>query len=220
MPPIITSRILIMSTRLKTKIKIQCFSIDRMKLLFAAILLFGFVPEIRSQNISFFREKIKIIVQDSVCTVEGTYYFKNDSGEKIRKPLLYPFFVNDSMPCPEQAEVINFFDNKQIPFIKAKNAVSFHITLAPKSIAAYKVIYKQKTPFKMMRYILTTTKRWGRPFQIAEYEIQIPKKLKLIRSTINNLSKTVSGRWKKYYIRLEDFMPQKDLVIRWRRQNR
>ena len=110
-----------------------------------------------AQNLQFFRERSELDVRDTTCTVNGYYYFKNKSGKAINHTLYYPFVVNDFLPYPDSLSVRNYFNQRMIDFQKTKNAIRFPVSIPAKSIMAFKVTYRQKTPTRRMEYILTTT---------------------------------------------------------------
>jgi len=189
------------------------------KFRFRYLFIFLLVSLSFTQDLRFFRENIEMTVQDTACTLSGVYYFKNLS-DKVKKALLYyPFVINDSLPYPDKIQVSDFFNKHILPFSKTPKAVRFTIRLDPRSIRAYKVEYRQKTAFKKMEYILTTTRFWGRPFQIAEYSVLIPDTLKLIFSSFKKFNKSLVNGQRKYYIRLNRFFPHKNFIIEWKRES-
>ena len=183
-----------------------------LKILLFILLFFSIMP---AQNLQFFRERIELNVNGATCTVNGFYYFKNESGKAVKHTLYYPFVVNDSLPYPDSISVSNYFNQKSIGFQKTKEAIRFSVSVPAKSIMAYKVTYRQQTPARKMEYILTTTKFWGKPFQIAEYLIILPDSLTLTFSSLKNLKKLVVNGKVQHYIRLENYLPGKNFIIKW-----
>ncbi len=187
------------------------------KLIFIiCIPLMFFALPAHSQVVQFFREKIDIEVRDSAAVVTGTYYFKNISGREVNVPLYYPFVVNDSLPPPDRVAVTDMVQKKAVPFFAANKGVRFFIRLPAKSIRIYRVAYRQSTPYRMMEYILTTTRAWGRTLQSAEYMVILPQTLTLTDSSLPFRQKSLDTPFDFYYYNITNFLPHKNFHIRWR----
>lgn len=190
------------------------------KNIFLFLLLIFISTNLSSQNLQFFRERIELDVEDTTCTVNGYYYFKNESGKAVKLTLYYPFIINDSLPYPDSISVSNYFNQQTIGFQKTKDAIRFPVSIPAKSIMAYKVTYRQQTPARKMEYILTTTKFWGKPFQVAEYLVILPDSLGLTFSSLRYFKKSFVNGQTHHYIRLENYLPGKNFIIKWERKKR
>jgi hypothetical protein len=80
------------------------------------------------------------------------------------------------------------------------------------------VNYRQKLAGSSARYILTTTRSWGRPLEEAEFFIELPHDLEIVSLSYSGFEKW-SGEGKVVsHMRKEDFMPDADLVVNWRKK--
>jgi len=143
------------------------------------IIFFCLFNQVFPQSVRFFRERIDIIVNGENCYLEGTYYFANNGLRSVRHVLYYPFFINENIPFPDSMAVCNLVTGEKIKFHKSTEGIRFPIEINPNDTSVYKVIYQQKTPANKFRYILTTTKKWGKPFEIAEYSIKLLEKYEI-----------------------------------------
>jgi hypothetical protein len=64
-------------------------------------------------------------------------------------------------------------------------------------------------------YIVTTTREWRRPIELAEFEFRIPSALDSVHLSFEPDTRTVVGDTVVYYMRRTDFMPDEDLVVTW-----
>lgn len=177
-------------------------------LIFTTLALF-------SQPIDFFQEEIDINVNDNNCAVTGKYYFKNVSSKGIKKSLYYPFFIDTNSLYPDSIVVTDFVRNKNIKFKKLEKGVSFSIYIESKSISIIEVFYKQKTLSNKMEYILTTTKFWGKPLELAKFNIKLPKKYKLEYISYKQDENLEQKEHNIYKITKKDFLPEENLIIKW-----
>ncbi len=179
------------------------------------IILIFITSRLFSQSIDFFQEEIDINVNDNNCTVTGKYYFKNLSSKGIKKSLYYPFFIDTNSLYPDSITVIDFAKNENIDFRKSKKGVFFSVFVEPKSVSIIEVFYKQKTLSNKMEYILTTTKVWGKPLEFAKFKIKIPKKYKLKHISYKYDKNLEQKEHNIYKITKKDFLPEKNLIIKW-----
>ncbi|MBI4810720.1 MAG: hypothetical protein HY800_04630 [Ignavibacteriales bacterium] len=165
----------------------------------------------------FIRERIEIHVQDNNCCLKGQYYFTNNTSTILQRTVYYPFIVSEALPFPDSIVVNDMGNCKTLPFLKSRSGILFSISIPPKTTNMYEVMYFQRTLDYFMEYILTTTHQWGKPLMRGEYVVDIPSKYKL---------KYISMRYDReedhdgdisYIIHRENFMPEKNLIIRWER---
>jgi len=186
--------------------------------IFIFVLLF--ICPAHSQTLQFFRETIDIDVGERAAVVSGTYFFKNPGHQNIHVPLYYPFVVNDSLPMPDSVAVFDLIQKKELPVTPVPQGVRFYIYLPAKSIRIYRVVYRQATPYHMMEYILTTTKKWGRALQSAEYTVTLPQNYTLRDSSLPFRRKSLDTPGTFYYYKINNFLPHKNFHIRWRKQTK
>ncbi|HGY56785.1 MAG TPA: hypothetical protein ENK44_13850 [Caldithrix abyssi] len=192
-----------------------------MKILFALLCIGGIFSKpfmLAAQPVDFFRENIEIDISDTICTVTGTYYFRNPSSRSLNIPVLYPIVINNRLPIfPEYISVKSVSGNKEIPFSRQKQAIRFNLSCPGQSIIIFQVSYRQRTPFGYMEYILTTTKNWGRALEYAEYNIRLPANLRLQHLSLKTDRITNFGDFTLYYTKKTSFLPAKNIIIKWER---
>lgn len=167
------------------------------------------------QSIQFFREKIVMEISESDCHLKGIYYLKNETDKPTTKNLFYPFIINERLPYPDSVKVIDFVSNETIDFLDSKKGVYFTVHIPKLSIKIFQVDYYQKTLLNEMEYILTTTKFWGKPFDIAEYEIIIPANYKIKYLSMDFTDKKVENNKHILYLMKRNFMPEKNFFVKW-----
>lgn len=202
-------------------------------------LVFPLFLSLHAQPLQFARERIEVEVLGEECTLTGTYYFCK-TGPPIRQPLIveepdsasspfnitlyYPFVVTPELPFPDSIQVTDLRSGRPVQFIESDHGVYFPVSIPPRDTAIYRVRYRQKTPSAKMEYILTSTQKWNRPLQSADFIIRIPQQYQLIslspafdRAAPGSTGEK-NGPGMIYFIHRENFMPQSNLTIQWERK--
>ncbi|MBD3168516.1 MAG: hypothetical protein GF307_03465 [candidate division Zixibacteria bacterium] len=171
------------------------------------------------QPVEFYREKIIMRIDEDYVHITGIYYFRNNKSQKIRFPLVYPFPIDETHTEPDS--IIMRFRNggneNDIDFRESPRgkSIACRLPLMPGDDNVMTVIYRQKLKGNEARYILTTTAAWGKPFELAEYEIFIPDDFEDVDInypfTIDNKDEAL----KKFTYKRSNFMPDRDLVVKW-----
>ncbi len=166
----------------------------------------------------FYREKINITVKDSIAVVEGYYYFFNNNVDDIKIALAYPFLVNDDLKFPCAIIVFDNTHKNKMPYRKREKSISFPMLISALDSTIILINYTQECTNRNFEYILTSTKYWGKPLELAEFTIEIDNSLKLIShsydfdSTYQEYDKTY------YYFKRENFFPDENIYLRWERR--
>lgn len=170
-----------------------------------------------SQTPLFASEKIEIAVNDGYYEICGDYFFRNLHSTPIKKNLFYPFAIDSNLNYPDSILVINQ-KNEKISFARIKNGIYFPIEIPPKKTISYGVIYTQNTTNNKAEYILTTTQKWGRALDKANFIIKIPIEFELKSLSYHFDSKEKVNDFIVYKFHKENFMPKKNLVVEWARR--
>jgi hypothetical protein len=200
----------------KTEIVIFIISI-----IFIAGCCFG-QDEINPRPVSlidFFKEEITLSVSDSVASVNGLYYFRNNSEHEGKMPIVFPFYADSASLFPDtiNAYIVSEKDTTHLDYRKTgeHDAVMIGIPLTPKGITIWHLDYKQKILGPRATYILTSTGAWGKPLEDATYRFIVPASFKEVLvwpeadSTINR------GKSREYLAHRIDFMPKQNMTIDW-----
>jgi hypothetical protein len=166
----------------------------------------------------FYRENIIINVEDSITEVEGYYYLFNNSVDDTKIVLAYPFPVNENLKFPYVVSVFDKTHKNKISYRKRKKSISFPVSISALDSTIVLINYTQKCANKNFEYILTSTKYWGKPLELAEFTIEIDNNLKLISHSYE-FDTTYQEKDKTYYyFKRENFFPDKNIYLRWERR--
>ena len=179
------------------------------------LCLFIFWQNIPAQVIQFWGEKIEITIHGASAAVRGQYYFVNQSDQTVPQTLFYPFMINENLPFPDSISVQQKNQPENLPYQRQNAGVFFSIFIPARDTIVNSVYYLQKTPAKIMEYILTTTERWKEPLSFAEYTIRLPQPLTLKYLSMYPSEKSVSGEYQIFKILKNNYLPQTNLIIKW-----
>lgn len=188
--------------------------------IFLQIGIFIYTSAVFGQFPQFVREKIEITIRDNLCLVEGDYYFLNDHPTPIKRNLFYPFPIDYAMLYPDSIKVTDVQKNRNISFNKAKTGIYFPIEIPPRKTVRYKVFYSQKVTSDKVEYILTTTQKWGKALETADFIINLPIKFELKYLSYKYDKVEEVNNYFVYKIHTENFMPQKNLIVEWARRKK
>ena len=170
--------------------------------------------------IDFFKEEITLAVNDSTASVTGLYYFRNNSDNDGRMPILFPFFVDSTCLFPDTmcAYILN---EKDTTYLYCRDtgqhaAVIITIPLSPNDTTVWHLDYRQKILGPRATYILTSTGAWGKPLEEATYRFIVPKSFKNVQVWPEADSTMVKRRSRVYLAHRTDFMPRQDMTIHWK----
>ncbi|MCD4696641.1 MAG: hypothetical protein K8S16_10425 [Bacteroidales bacterium] len=168
-----------------------------------------------TQNLQFFKEKLDFTITNTEFTVDGIYFFRNNTQDTIRQYLLYPFTQN-----PELGEVTSIKGNSIYPEMKNpvivnfdQKAARFKLLVYPNDTAVVRIIYKQAITNNKAEYILTSTKAWNRPLEQADFTLKIPIKVKIEELSYDADSLLIKHDHLLYKWYFKDFMPPKNFFV-------
>jgi len=182
-----------------------------------ALILFFLIgcQFLSAQSVDFFREYIEIEIEPPLCNVMGFYYFKNNASMPVDRTIYYPFVVTKFISYPCDITITNMNDSTNISFVKTDSAALFRLHLEPRSITQVKVVFSQKTKAQQFEYILTTTRKWGKSLDQAEYRVTHPASIEVNMHPSGLFKKTFLNGKISHYIQHKNFMPRSNLIINW-----
>jgi hypothetical protein len=136
--------------------------------------------------------------------------------EEVEMSIYYPFVIEENLPFPDSIVVKNTRANKIIRHYKTNEGVYFKIKVPPLGTEVYEVIYHQRTLAKKMKYIITTTKKWGEPLREADFLFHLPLKYNIESLSYEYDRKESDDAYTTYYINKNNFMPERDLILSWK----
>lgn len=180
--------------------------------LFLVFLFCITVAKSNSQNASFFKEDLTFRIEGDRFFVNGIYSLRNKYISDNKIVLNYPFPTDTIYTYPDSLYIYNLNTGQEINnYIKKDDGVIFDVEID--SITDLFISYQQQLKSNVARYILTTTKQWGAPFEIATYKLIYNDTLQ-IKSFSNKPDK--QERFEDgivYYWTKENFMPSKDMIF-------
>lgn len=172
------------------------------------LILFFTVPIniLAQQKLEFIGERIDFAINNERFTINGIYYFVNNSKEEIKQTILFPFSKNTDSIIVKRVYNLTYAEN--LNYQELENAVAFKILVLPKDTVKINIAYSQKT-VKENIYILESTQTWGQALKKADYSLTFDTSVK-----IDSLSlKPDSMDDKMYYWKRQDFYPYEDFKV-------
>jgi len=167
-----------------------------------------------SAELQFFREDLRFTLTDSSLSVDGDYYFRNNSERDLERMLFYPF-PQDSL-YGEVSGCFAVFQDSVDVLGKITTAGSFFKVIIPAGQERFvRVGYTHQLLANKAEYILLTTRNWGAPFEIVNYSLTFSKELEVIEFSL--LPDDLREDEKNYYLswRKEDFMPKTNFIVKF-----
>jgi hypothetical protein len=169
------------------------------------------------QPLVFHDEVVRVSLLEGRIRVVGVYSFRNPNASAVRQPMFYPFPVDSLHVYPDRVEVTDTsFNVGPIPFVVRASGISFEVDAPAKGTATVEVVYEQECPRNEACYILTTTAAWDRPLAHAAFEITLTEDAELLWSAYDVGEAQVIDGKPTYVFEHTDFMPTKDLCLKWR----
>jgi len=185
-----------------------------MSLLFLSYFsLFCFQTQERPP-VSFTEEYIEFRLRETTFTVNGIYYFVNNTVNRVSKEINYPFPV--PMSDIDSVHVFDIEQGRFMGFEKLGQAVVFRLNMLPDDTVKLNIFYRQKGIKDTIKYILTTTKNWGEPLKKAEYTFEAENSRKILSFSYPPDKTSYPGNEQKYFWSRKDFLPEKDFIVIFR----
>jgi len=177
-------------------------------------------PFMTAFPLAFDSEHIRLdIIGDSV-EVHASYVLHCRAAGRPLPPLMYPF-PDDSLMGGFRmisACMRAWHDSVSAPVrwedVPGTNAVRMWLPGCAADTIVTDVIYRQELHDNYARYIVTTTRAWGRPLTRASFDIQLPPGAIPIEFSFP--FEPTTGGADRYRYEATDFMPDRDIMVRWR----
>jgi hypothetical protein len=167
--------------------------------------------------VHFYREYVIVEPSERTCRVDGLYFMRNVSGRALELTIEYPFPVGSRAGYPYQIflEEVTDEGERAMGFTRGERSIRFPLRFGPDDERRFRVRYAQQVRGGSATYIVTTTKRWERPIELAEFEIRIPPGMDGVVLSVDPDSTWARGDTTVHYLRETDFFPDEDIVVRW-----
>lgn len=160
------------------------------------------------------------ITSDSV-EVRGTFVLLCRETVEESIPLFFPF-PPDSLLGEAHMVELRFRDGadssasgrwEELPDAPG---VRWWMPPCPGDSIVAEFVYRQEIHAEYARYIVTSARIWGRPLRYAGFEIRLPAGAEPIEFSYPFEQRGV-GEQTYYAWETEDFFPDRDIIVRWRR---
>ncbi len=175
------------------------------------------LPAEASGPVRFVSEEIDLRVTGGRVTVTGRYHLHSDLPETRAIPLAYPFPVNAGADFPDTIRVYQGKGRIPVPFEEDRNGAAVFFRIEAGRNFEFTAVYSQKLGAGEATYILTTTKAWGAPLRSARFTVTLPDSLvPVFWSYPPDRTERKAEGVTMYSIHRTDFLPDRDLTLRWK----
>jgi len=172
------------------------------------LILFFAVPLnlLAQQNLEFIGERIDFAINSERFTINGIYYFANNSEQEIKQTILFPFAKNTDSIVAKR--VYNLTYSEKLIYQELENAIAFKILVLPKDTVKVNIAYSQNTVRENI-YILESTQTWGQALKKADYSLSFDTSVQIDSLSLspNSLVDNVY-KWEK-----QNFYPKDNFKV-------
>lgn len=173
-------------------------------------------------------------VRYGALEVRGMYHFQCSAREPLAASIFYPFPLDSTHPYPDSIEIrtptadrlplaAGTADSALWPsvlgvrtFMRQDSGVAFRMRFRPGAEDSFFAYYRQPLRENSATYIVTTTRRWRRPIDLARFRVTVPAGFKDVKLTFQPDSVIRSDSLVTYFFTRKRFFPDKDLTVTWR----
>ena len=169
-----------------------------------------------SQSLQFYEEALFFEIKDGYFEVDGQYWFRNSGSRDIHQIMFYPFPRDEMLGKVDSifiTDVAGFEEDLIIN--QTEKGVSFRINIEADQEKIYRIYYRQRTPNRIVKYILTTTGQWGQPLNKAFYQLKMHSDISITYFSYPPDKEEKQSNYHIYYWYMESFMPDKECVVEW-----
>ena len=170
-------------------------------------------------TIRFDREKIEIWAFDGQIQVTGLYHYVNRSLFPSSFSFGVPFPVDPEHAWPAAVQISEVDSSgaflREVESRRLHGETVFRLWFWPSRERWIRLDYTQGTSVPHARYILLTTRKWGRPLERGEYILHLGETLQLDSSNYP-LTSISAHSPESYFFSRADFLPSNDWEFRWR----
>ena len=149
-------------------------------------------------------------VRPGALEVRGMYHFKSLASEPLAAAIFYPFPLDSLHPYPDSVDIRGF------AFQRQDSGVSFLMQFRPGVEDSFFAYYRQPLKTNSATYIVTTTRKWKRPIDLARFRITVPAGFKDVKLTFKTDSVASSDSAVTYFFTCKKFYPDRDVTVTWR----
>jgi hypothetical protein len=159
--------------------------------------------------VHFAREEIAMDIRPGVLEVRGMYHFTSSAKEPLIASVLYPFPLDSLHPFPDSIDI------RGHGFQRQDSGVSFQMRFRPGAEDSFFAYYRQPLKAKSATYIVTTTRKWNRPIDVAQFRVTVPAGFRDVKLTFVPDSVVKSDSAVSYFFTGRRFFPDRDVTVTW-----
>jgi hypothetical protein len=184
--------------------------------------------------VHFAREEIGMDVRPGTLEVRGVYHFTCSAKEPLVASVFYPFPLDSTHLYPDSIELRTPSVDRQTPspripdselrrsdfgvrsFVRQDSGVAFRMRFRPEAEDSFFAYYRQPLKANSATYIVTTTRKWKRPIDLAQFRVTLPASFEDVNLTFKPDSVTKSDSAVSYFFTRKRFYPDKDVMVTWK----
>lgn len=160
-------------------------------------------------SVHFVEEDVALEVREgagSSLTVRGRYLLHNRGLVPVRLPIEYPIAGASG---PDRFEVLRVaLDGVPERFEQLEGGIGLQAWIGAGREAVLEVEYRQRLAERRARYVVLTTRKWGRPLERAHFRVTLAEGCVLERASPPIDRATGEGV-------ARDYWPEEDLQVEW-----
>jgi hypothetical protein len=172
-----------------------------------------------ARSVDFDSEVIRISVARDTIEVDGLYRFLCHRTGVGDFRVLYPYPEDHRMGAARMVSL-----EARVPAspwapikyqeLKGRSGSIWHLPSGLGDTLEVRARYRQALLGPYARYIVTTTRRWGRPLRSARFEIRLPRQAQPLRFS-HPFQRIATHEGGYYLFEATDFMPDRDIEVEW-----
>jgi len=178
--------------------------------------------------VHFAREEVTLDIRPGVLEVRGNYHFTCSATDRLVAVISYPFPVDSANLYPDSIVIAGAGHDRNPPGISGRvpspayryersdTAVSFRMRFRPGEEDSFFAYYRQPLRTNSARYIVTTTRKWQRAIDLAQFLVTVPASFHDVKLTYKPDSVVKKDSTVSYYFAHRRFFPDTDIVVTWR----
>jgi hypothetical protein len=182
--------------------------------------------------VHFAREEIAMDVRPGTLEVRGMYHFTCSAREPLLASMFYPFPLDSNHLYPDsidiqvplgtptrlgtRSEMSDISVMSPRPVQKQDSGVSFRMRFRPGVEDSFSAYYRQPIKTSSATYIVTTTRKWQRPIDVARFCVTVPASFRDVKLTFKHDSMVRSDSSVTYFFTRRRFFPDRDVTVTWR----
>jgi hypothetical protein len=169
----------------------------------------------------FDSETVRLDVVDDSLEVRAEFTFLCRTPTEAPIPLFFPFPIDSLLEGARMVSLAFRADaGPSVPTrwedLQGAPGVRWWVPPCRGDSIVAESVYRQKLLTEYGRYILTTAQLWGRPLRWARFEIRLPPGAEPVAFSYPFERRSERGEV-IYVFEVRDFVPERDVVVRWRR---